>query len=106
MGSERVKNPSRAKWCATWRKTNDMKRTYKLQHPDTAAEISVTAKFCKGYPDRLDPGEPDSAEIQAVLHGEGTDITDDLTDEQLFEIESAWLQAWYDEESAHIDDEI
>lgn len=84
-----------------------MQRKYKLQHPDNGAEISVTAKFCKGYPDtRLDPGEPDSAEIHTVYHGEGTDITDDLTDEQLLEIESAWLQAWYDEEYAHIDDVI
>jgi len=79
-----------------------MIRTYTLTHNGTHAR--VTAKYYPGFPGtREDPPEEESCEITAVKV-EGVDIAYGLTYSELTALEAAWLEAWHDEERAHIDD--
>lgn len=81
-------------------------RTYtiRLTEGDHTFPVKVRAQFLRGRPQTMEePAESDEAAIQAVYLGE-IDIYENLSDDQLADLEAAWLEAWYDEQRAQNDE--
>jgi len=89
-----------------WNEANDLPFPYNelamenFKETDSIA-VLVTGVFCKGYADTyLQPGEPDSVELESVtadLPGPQTDFIDTLTDDQIEQLERDWLARFYDD---------